>query len=267
MYSVIASDLDGTLLSPEHTLTPFARETLQNMVAKGVKFIFATGRHHVDVNGIKDSLGFDAFMITSNGARVHDKAGQLIAAHNINESYVDRLLEIAKGYDEIYTHIYTADKWFVDREIVDEEDFFKDSQFTYEIYSPEKVNKSDIFKIFYTVEDPRSLAPVEKIIENEFKGLLSTAHSSLNCFELMAKGVSKGAALKEVLELKGLTLADCIAFGDGMNDVEMLSMVGKGHIMENADPRLKALLPNIEIIGKNDNDAVIHKVIEYFDKA
>lgn len=265
MYSVIASDLDGTLLSTEHTLTAFARSTLQRMVKKEIKFIFATGRHHVDVNSIRESLGIDAFMITSNGARVHNKAGELIAAHNIDESLIDDLISAAKGYDEIYTHIYTGDKWYVDREIIEEEDFFKDSKFSYEIYSPDKVDKNDIFKIFYTAEDPKSLRPVEVMIESRFKGQLSMAHSSLNCFELMAKGVSKGAALKEVLTLKGLTLNDCIAFGDGMNDVEMLSVVGKGHIMRNADPRLVERLPDLEIIGSNAEDAVIQKIIEYFD--
>ncbi|SET22445.1 Cof-type HAD-IIB family hydrolase [Thorsellia anophelis] len=265
MYSVIASDLDGTLLSNEHTLTPFARQTLQRMVAKDIKFIFATGRHHVDVNSIREGLGFDAFMITSNGARVHNKAGELIAAHNIDESLIDELLSVAKGYDDIYTHVYTGDKWYVDRDIYEEEDFFKDSKFSYEIYADEKVDKKDIFKIFYTAQDPKSLRPVEVIIESRFKGMLSMAHSSLNCFELMANGVSKGAALKEVLALKGYTLADCIAFGDGMNDVEMLSVVGKGHIMKNADPRLIAKLPHLEIIGSNSEDAVIQKIIEYFD--
>lgn len=42
MYHIVASDLDGTLLSPEHRLTPFARETLQQLVAKDIHFIFAT---------------------------------------------------------------------------------------------------------------------------------------------------------------------------------------------------------------------------------
>ena len=42
----------------------------------------------------------------------------------------------------------------------------------------------------------------------------------------------------------GYTLSDCIAFGDGMNDAEMLSMAGKGCIMANAHQRLKDLHPN-----------------------
>ena len=56
----------------------------------------------------------------------------------------------------------------------------------------------------------------------------------------------------------GYTLADCIAFGDGMNDAEMLSMAGKGCIMANAHQRLKDLHPELEVIGSNADDSVPH---------
>lgn len=82
MYQVVASDLDGTLLSPDHTLSPYAKETLKLLTARGINFVFATGRHHVDVGQIRDNLEIKSYMITSNGARVHDLDGNLIFAHN-----------------------------------------------------------------------------------------------------------------------------------------------------------------------------------------
>ncbi|WP_268602326.1 HAD-IIB family hydrolase, partial [Escherichia coli] len=84
MYHVVASDLDGTLLSPDHTLSPYAKETLKLLTQRGVHFVFATGRHHIDVAQIRDSLEISAFMITSNGARVHNTAGELIFSHNLD---------------------------------------------------------------------------------------------------------------------------------------------------------------------------------------
>ena len=63
MYQVVASDLDGTLLSPDHT-PPYAKETLKLLTARGVNFVFATGRHHVDVGQIRDNLGIKTYMIT-----------------------------------------------------------------------------------------------------------------------------------------------------------------------------------------------------------
>ena len=79
MYQVVASDLDGTLLSPDHFLTPYAKETLKLLTARGINFVFATGRHYIDVGQIRDNLGIRSYMITSNGARVHDSDGQQIS--------------------------------------------------------------------------------------------------------------------------------------------------------------------------------------------
>ncbi len=61
---------------------------------------------------------------------------------------------------------------------------------------------------------------------------------------------------EEISKLEGIDTKDIIAFGDGFNDLEMLSVVGKGCIMENASEKLKKALPKNEIIGKNTEDAV-----------
>lgn len=74
----------------------------------------------------------------------------------------------------------------------------------------------------------------------------------------MAGGVSKGHALEAVAKILGHSLQDCIAFGDGMNDAEMLSMAGKGCIMAGAHQRLKDQYPHLEVIGSNTDDAVPH---------
>ena len=56
--------------------------------------------------------------------------------------------------------------------------------------------------------------------------------------------------------MKGYALSDCIAFGDGMNDVEMLSAAGKGLVMATAHDRVKAALPDHEVIGSHAEEAV-----------
>jgi len=72
----------------------------------------------------------------------------------------------------------------------------------------------------------------------------------------MAGGVSKGHALDQVAKTLGYSLLDAISFGDGMNDKEMLTMAGKGCIMSNSHQRLKDLLPELEVIGTNADEAV-----------
>lgn len=101
MYQVVASDLDGTLLSPDHTLSPYAKETLKLLTARGVNFVFATGRHHIDVGQIRDNLGIKSYMITSNGARVHDTDGNLVFSHSFGSRHCQRSVwcgECEPGY-------------------------------------------------------------------------------------------------------------------------------------------------------------------------
>jgi len=63
--------------------------------------------------------------------------------------------------------------------------------------------------------------------------------------------------------MQGYQLKDCIAFGDGMNDFEMLSMAGKGLVMGTAHHKVKTALPDIEVIGNCDDEAVAHYIAEH----
>lgn len=74
--------------------------------------------------------------------------------------------------------------------------------------------------------------------------------------------VSKGNALKEVLKTININLSETIAFGDGFNDTDMLENVKKGLLMGNANYRLKAMLPYLEVIGTNDEEAVANYINE-----
>ena len=70
MYKAVISDLDGTLLNNQHQISEFTKNTLKTLVDQGIKFVVATGRHIVDVQGIRQTMGFECDLITSNGALV-----------------------------------------------------------------------------------------------------------------------------------------------------------------------------------------------------
>lgn len=258
MYHVVASDLDGTLLLPDHTLSPFAKETLQLLTQRDIHFVFATGRHHIDVAQMRDGLGISAYMITSNGARVHNTDGELIFSHNLAPDIAEDLFAIVHDNPDILTNVYRNDDWHMNRDRRDQEDFFKESVFTYQVYQPGLLETDGIAKVYFTCDDHEKLIPLEQAINARWGDRVNVSFSLPVCLEVMAGGVSKGHALEEVSKLMGYTLKDCIAFGDGMNDLEMLNMSGKGCLMSGSLPRLKAAMPDAEIIGSNADDAVPH---------
>ncbi|EGT3621598.1 MULTISPECIES: sugar/pyridoxal phosphate phosphatase YigL [Morganella] len=259
MYHVVASDLDGTLLSPAHSLTPYTKETLRLLtINKGVHFVFATGRHHVDVAQIRDALGIDAFMITSNGARVHNTKGELVFSHDVDPDVVRELCLMEFDNPDILTNYYRGDGWMINRESPEQKEFFQESVFMYELFDRNDFPVDQVCKVYFTCDDHEKLVALEAKIRVRFGNRVNVSFSLRSCLEVMAGGVSKGEALQQVAESLGYRLNDCIAFGDGMNDREMLEMAGKGCIMAGAHQRLKDILPEMEVIGSNADDAVAH---------
>lgn len=258
MYHVVASDLDGTLLSPQHTLTDYTKETLKMLAAQGVHFVFATGRHHVDVAQMRDKLAIKAWMITSNGARIHDPDDNLLFCYDLPTDIARELPGMVQHNNEVIINIYRNDEWLMDRHRPDELRYFQEARFHYSLFDPTQFDTRGISKIFFICQDHDLLLAMEQAINARWQQRVSVSFSTVSCLEIMAGGVSKGHALQSVAQALGYDLQNCIVFGDGMNDQQMLSMAGKGCIMANAHQRLKDLLPEFEVIGSNSKDAVPH---------
>lgn len=256
MFHIVASDLDGTLLSPDHQFTPYTKETLQLLTARGINFVFATGRHHIDVIQMRDNLAINSYMITSNGARIHNPDNKLIFYRNIDKDIALELCNIVHQDPYILTNVFRNDEWLMNRNRVDQEDFFRESTFTYKIYQQEMLPYDDICKVYFTSDDHERLIILEKLLNTRWGDRINASFSLPVCLEVMAGGVSKGHALNKVAQLLGYQLQDCISFGDGMNDKEMLAMTGKGCIMENSQQSLKDLLPELEVISSNKDEGV-----------
>lgn len=162
------------------------------------------------------------------------------------------------------TNVYRDDEWFMNRHRPDEMRFFKEAVFHYSLFEPAMLEPEGVSKVFFTSDAHEKLLPLEQAINARWGDRVNVSFSTLTCLEVMAGGVSKGHALEAVSKAMGYKLQDCIAFGDGMNDAEMLSMAGKGCIMGNAHQRLKDLHPGLEIIGINADDAVPHYLRKLF---
>ena len=257
MYPVVVSDLDGTLLNHNHELAPRTLDVIRRLSARGTKFIFATGRHHVDVKDFREQLGINMYMITCNGARVHNREDQAIIRHDIYPDHISPLVELGRQYKEqVFTSIYQEDNWFIEQNYATFDEFSDEDGFHYTMTNLDDIPKTGVAKVFFMAESHEPLVPLEKEILERFGEQVSVTFSLSNCLEVMAPGVCKGVALAEVLRLKGYEFKDAVAFGDGLNDYEMLAEVGRGLLMGNADQRLRAKLPDNEVIGNGSDDAV-----------
>ena len=256
-FRAVVSDLDGTLLNAQHRIGHFTIRTLEKLAQKHVDIILATGRNYTDVSSILGKVDVEhAVMITSNGARVHDLQGNLLLTNSLPEALAFALMNIDFDPARVCVNSYQDDGWFINRDVPQLRQYHQDSGFMYEVVDFATHHGRATEKVFYIAKQAQDLLPIEQYIRQHFADQVSMTYSTPVCLEVMNKNVSKATALLQVLAERDYQEADCIAFGDGMNDVDMLLEVGKGCIMGNADPRLKQACAQLEQIGLNQHEAV-----------
>lgn len=261
---LVISDLDGTLLNGDHQLSEETLRTVQALFHSGIDFWIATGRHHCDAAVIRKKLGIPARLITANGATVSDPQGNLIDQAFLKQDVVRDILQlpIPSG---VYQNLYQGEHWLM--ETLDKvfADYYTDADFKFTLCQFEDYLHLPINKIFFTALSHELLIPVAAAIEEQFGNDVDVTFSMPVCLEVMPKGTNKGSAILALLEKLSIGTEEVMAYGDGMNDLEMLGVVGKGHILENANPLLKAALPQCEIIGHHHDDAVATSLKAHFN--
>lgn len=262
-YKLVICDMDGTLLTSNHTISEYSKNIISKLNEKGIIFVIATGRPYLDAKFFKNQLGLKSFLVTSNGAVVHNENDEEIISEKISEKYVNKILDFEVDKKEYHRNIYKNGNWYIEYKIEGLDEFHAESGFPYKIENFDRFKNHDITKFFYLAKENK-IEVLEHRLREEFSEDLTITLSSSFCIELLKKGTNKGNTIKKIATYLNIPLENIVAFGDGLNDYEMLSIVGRGFIMDNANPRLKEKLPELEIIGNCNEDGVAKKLEKIF---
>lgn len=252
---VVVSDLDGTLLNPQHKISDYTKSIFQELHNQNYLIVVATGRHHLDAMAIIETLEVPVYLVSSNGARIHSPNKEQLFSFNLDSEVVKNALNVDID-PEITVVLFKENVWQTNK--INE----KLNAFQAELkYKPELVDYKTLedfgaIKIFFSCDNHEKLVKLKDAILANSSEHLHHAFSLPTCLEFMDKAVDKAVAIEAVLEKEGFTLEEAVSFGDGFNDVQMLSASGKGLIMGNAPLLLKETLPNLEIIKTNAEDGV-----------
>lgn len=252
---VIISDLDGTLLNPEHKISSYTKTIFKELHNKGYLIIVATGRHHLDAMAIIDTLDFPIYLISSNGARIHSPNREELFAFNLESDIVKAALNVEID-PEITVVLFKENVWQTNKLSEKLNSFQADLKYHPELVDYKTLEDFGAIKIFFSHEKQEKLIVLKDAILAKSADSLHHAFSLPTCLEFMDKSIDKSFAISKVLEKEGYSLEDAIAFGDGFNDLQMLSSVKKGLIMGNAPQSFKDVLPQLEVIATNAEDGV-----------
>ncbi|MGL1893652.1 MAG: Cof-type HAD-IIB family hydrolase [Spirochaetaceae bacterium] len=255
-YKIIISDLDGTLLNSEHQISEYSQEAINKTTEKGTKFCIATGRHHLDAITYCNNLNEKIYLITSNGARIHNPSGKLIYKQNMDMEVIMEILNSQILDNGVHISFYHEDGWILFKENPDLESTVINNGVYPVVIDQIDLKDYEIIKIIFSSKNNNALEKIEEFVAEKFSDRVEFYFSGSDTFEVNAFTVSKGNAMEILLDKESIKLSETIAFGDSLNDLDMLKKAGKSLIMEGAHIRLKELLPCNEIIGKCDDDSV-----------
>ncbi len=251
-----AFDMDGTLLMPNHQLGDETLASLRALQAKHVVLAFATGRHLQEMNILRAKMSLDAFLITGNGTRIHDPQGRCLFACDLDPAVAERVIH--SHWDTSATlHVFNDTGWFTSSAVPEVLLAHQMSGFSYHLIDLRTIPVHQVTKVCF-IGDPETLSHLRSQLVKVLGEQAHICFSARDCLEVLPLNGNKGAALRFLSAYLKMSMAECMAFGDAMNDREMLESVGQGFIMANAMSQLKAVLPHLPVIVSCETQGVSH---------
>lgn len=257
------SDLDGTLLTENGTLSDYSKNSLKNMIDKGLMFTTATARS-ASSQEILQGSGINLLGVQLNGVLIYDYyKKQYVHSTSFDITAARKVQEILVKYDRMpFVYFYDNGDLVVEYEKIAnkiEEDFFNKRKYDYKSFSQmTKIifKESDIVIYFTMIDTYERLKPIYDDI-SKIQGakavLYSDNYSDLYFLEIFSSNASKANGVKYI---KNYYKADkVIAFGDNINDIEMMKSADKAIAVENAVQEVKNIAD--EIIGEGYQDGVV----------
>lgn len=260
MIKLIAADLDGTLLNSRKQLSPDLPALLRQLRDKGIRFTPASGRQYYNLIRLFPGLEQDLLCIAENGAMTVDR-GTTMFVDEIPLEDLREPLAMARKAPNVYTVLAGEHSAYFEE---DEPVFRKNADMYYARLERvpdllEAARHDRICKIafFEAGNAEHGCYPLMRALSDRFQVVLS----GVDWVDLMNPGVSKGQAMRGLQKQLGITPDECMAFGDYLNDKELLESVTHSFAMANAHPDLKAA--SRYLAPSNDEDGVVRAVREY----
>ena len=264
---LIASDVDGTMLPRGGAISDNLRETIRLCRDRGIPFIIASGRWIGAMTEVIRQSGTENLpMIIANGAAVIGADGVPMREWLLEDDDTRRVYEILRRFDVQINGYKRGALFCVNTSALKRRSTMISSYIggaghrlvmdDTAAFEGEALHHA--YKLEALSENPEIIAAVRAALRDVG---LSVTHSSHRNVEIMAPGVNKGAALRWLAGALDIPMACCMAFGDNMNDLDMLSAVGWPVAMGNGDDALKRAA---RIVAPADSDDGVARTIKAY---
>ncbi len=250
-FRLLALDIDGTLLNSQFRIADRDLQALRQVHAADAEIILCTGRRHTFAMPIAEMLGFDIWLVTSNGAVTRSSAGETFHRDLLAKETAITFCRHMQAYRA--GTVVTFDQESKGALVV--EDFAELSQ---TVSRWVETNRESI-EVISPIEQALTRDPVQTMVCGNLR-MMQEAEAHLNAFSLhdqvtvlktqydhrdlclldvLTKDCSKGHAVERWATHRGIHAAEIMAIGDNFNDIEVLDVAGIPFVMSNAAPEMK----------------------------
>ncbi|MEQ8145806.1 HAD family hydrolase [Streptomyces sp. OP7] len=255
-YRLVATDLDGTLLRDDHTVSGRTRDALAAAAAAGAAHIVVTGRAVPWTRPILEDLGYEGLAVCGQGAQVYDAgAGRLLTSVTLDRQLAG--VALAKIEAEVGPLHLAASRDGLDGEVLvgpgyDVIGSLPATPFT---------DASDLWAAplnkLYIQHPELSSDELAEAAERTAGGFVTVVMAGEGIVELLPLGLSKATGLSLAARRLGVKAAETIAFGDMPNDIPMFAWSGHSVAMANAHRDLRAVADEVTASNEEDGIAVV----------
>jgi len=245
---LIAVDIDGTLLNPQFQISPVDLAALRRAHSEGVEVILVTGRRHAFALPIAQQLGFDLWLICSNGAVTRSLSGETFHRDMLPRATCRDLVGAMEEFrgQTVLTFDKDGRGAIVLERLQQLEGSIqrwleKNMQYIEFVVPIEESLTTDPVQAMFCGPVAQMQGALEvlsgcglpvTVLRTEYPG------RDLSIVDVLNKDCSKGHALERWAVHRGIEREQVMAVGDNYNDIEMLAFAGQAFIMGNASAEL-----------------------------
>lgn len=256
MYRLLTIDLDGTLLTPQHIITPRTYAALHTAVTAGMKIVIATGQKMDVLRAVCADLPLNAPQIIYNGAIIADiQSGTILYEQLVPTEHILTTLAIMRSTG-LYCVYHTHTHVYADEGTPNIRNWYRPPALpAVEIQDVKSLYPQPCIKLV-GVGEPATLREKRLELERRLSGQLYVTQASHDLLEFLHPSVSKKNALAIITQILGIAPEEVVAFGDNHNDIEMLRFAGLGVAMGNAHDEVKTAADYVTLRNSEEGVAI-----------
>lgn len=266
-YRMIAIDLDGTLLSPQGTVTERAKQAIHRALRAGLLICFATGRNYTESRTVLDAVEHYGTAVFVGGAMVIDTEKRVTLHRMLMEpGLAAEVCQMLEAHGHAALALQDTDRAGVDYLVTDEVEVDASTRQWMELTSAtlRRVPRLGGYRHQFTVRvgivaEPERIEPVKSALTERF-GERIFFHSiyvpaqRVQILEIFDPSVNKWEGILHVARRHDITADQIVAIGDDVNDLHMIRNAGLGVAMGNARDEIKTIAKRV--IGANHEEGL-----------